>query len=89
MNKYKKNKKGKFQCPSPPPPAWRQPTEKQQAAQNTPARTAAPTAITRDTAMKAIKKNKLKSKHLELHYPQENMIRHNLIIPTKLHSPLN
>ena len=29
--------------------------------------------ITRDTMMKAIKKDKLKSKHFELHYPQENM----------------
>ena len=35
--------------------------------------------------MKAIKKDKLKFKHIELHYPQENMICHNLIILTKLH----
>ena len=32
--------------------------------------------ITRDTVMKAIEKEKLKSKHFELHYPQENMICH-------------
>ena len=39
--------------------------------------------ITRDTVMKQILKKK--SKHFELHYRQENMICHNLIIPTKLH----
>ena len=33
-------------------------------------------AITLDTVMKAIEKEKLKSKHFELHYPQENMICH-------------
>ena len=32
--------------------------------------------ITRDTVMKAIQKGKLKTKHFELHYPQENMICH-------------
>ena len=42
-------------------------------------------AITLDTVMKAIEKEKLKSKYFELHYPRENMICHNLIIPTKLH----
>ena len=32
--------------------------------------------IARDTVMKAIQKDKLKTKHYELHYPQENMICH-------------
>ena len=45
--------------------------------------------ITRDTVMKAIQKDKLKSKHFELYYPQGNMIYHNLIIPTKLHFSLH
>ena len=45
--------------------------------------------ITRDAVLKTIEKKKLKSKHIELHYPQENMICHNLIIPTKLHFSLH
>ena len=32
--------------------------------------------ITGDTVMKRIQKDKLKTKHFELHYPQENMICH-------------
>ena len=38
--------------------------------------------------MKTIYKDKLKTKHFELHYPQENMICHKKIIPTKLHFSL-
>ena len=42
--------------------------------------------ITCDMVIKAIQKDKLKTKHFELHYPQENMICH---IPTKLHFSLH
>ena len=45
--------------------------------------------ITRDTVRKAVLKDKLKPKPFELHYPQENMICHNLITPTKLHFSLH
>ena len=47
------------------------------------------TVITRDTVRTAILKDKLKPKPFELHYPQENMICHNLITPTKLHFSLH
>ena len=45
--------------------------------------------INRDTGRKAILKDKLKPKHFELYYPQENMICHNLVTPTKLHFSLH
>ena len=45
--------------------------------------------INRDTVRNAILKDKLKPKHFELHYPQENMICHNLVTPTKLHFSLH
>ena len=35
-----------------------------------------------------LKKDKLKTKSFELHYPQQNIICHKQIIPTKLHFSL-
>ena len=41
------------------------------------------TVITRDTAMKPILKDKLKTEYFKLHYPQQKMICHKYTIPTK------
>ena len=38
-----------------------------------------------DRVMKPTSKEKLKTQHSELNYPQERMICHQLIVPTKLH----